>query len=192
MTAHNTCICGRMGAAAQTSQCLCLPLLHFLSPCYLVSPSPVSLSFCCSPFCMNMCLGPAGEALSVNSGARTSPWGPDSWIPTLWEPLFHFTPLSLLECLSSEVRNTCTRRHVRTHTAHTSSAHTFSHFLCFTHMHTCLHIHRTLHTSRVSHAVMKSQCFVCEPSHPGLTSWEPFSSISPCQALPLIKDRWVQ
>lgn len=55
MTTHHTCILGGMGAATQTfSHCPLPALLHFLSPCYLVSPSPVFLSFCCSPFCVSV------------------------------------------------------------------------------------------------------------------------------------------
>lgn len=116
------------------------------SPLVTLSPPLLHLSPSVAPLSVRVCLGPAGEALSVNSGARTSPWGPDPWIPTLWEPLFHFTPLSLLECLSSEVRNTCTHCLVHTHTQLAEQMHT--HFLTFSSLHTCTHIYTytALHT----------------------------------------------
>lgn len=156
------CICGWM----QNRPSCTAQFFSTFSPIVTLSPPLPCFSPSVVPLSVWVCLGPAGEALSVNTGAWTGPWGPDTWMPTLWEAFFLFTPLSLQECLSSEVRNphTCTQAHT----------------------------HQTLRTIWMSHAVMKSQCFVCELSHPGLTSWEPFSFISPCQALPLIKDHWVQ
>lgn len=92
-------------------------LFSIFSPLITLSPPLLYSSPSIAPLSVWVCLGPAGEALSVNTGARTGPRGPDPWIPTLWEPLFLFTPLSLLECLSSEVRNTRTRCHVHRHTS---------------------------------------------------------------------------
>lgn len=103
------------------------PLSLPLSPCLqCFSPSVAPLS-------MWVCLGPAGEALSVNSGARTGPRGPDLWMPTLWEPFFLFTPLSLLECLSSEVRNTHTHARIFSLSLPNTHAHTSTHTSNFTH-----------------------------------------------------------
>ena len=55
MTTHHTCILWGMGAATQTlSHCPPPAPSPFSLPCYLVSPSPVFLSFCCSPFCVSV------------------------------------------------------------------------------------------------------------------------------------------
>lgn len=126
MSSHRTCIPERMGAAMQTLSHAQPPPLcpgSTFSPLVTLSP-PLLLLL---PFSVWVCLGPAGEALSVNSGARTGPRGPDPWMPTLWERLFLFTPLSLLECLSSEVRNAHTHTFSLAHT-HT---HPHQHFLTF-------------------------------------------------------------
>lgn len=152
MTAHHTCNLGWMGAATLTfsHRPLPAPFSNF-SPLVTLSPPLLRSSPSVAPLSVWVCLGPAGEALSVNTGARTGPRGPDPWIPTLWEPLFLFTPLSLLECLSSEVRKTRTRRpeHARTQAYSTSArTHTFSHFLTFSALHGRTHIHTyiTLYT----------------------------------------------
>lgn len=115
------------------------PLLPFFLPPVCASP-PIA------PVTLWVCLGPVGEALSVNTGALAGPRGPSPWIPTLWEPPFHFTPLSLRECLSNEVRKlmyTLWCPYTSTWQEHT---HIFSLSHLYAQMQACIHTYTILYT----------------------------------------------
>lgn len=148
MTTHHTCILWGMGAATQTlSHCPPPAPSPFSLPCYLVSPSPVFLSFCCSPFCVSV-------SGSCWRGFVCEHWSPDR--PTGARSMNTHTvraALSLHTTFSTGMPEQWGKK--RTHALscahahkHTVSANTHTHFLTFSALHTRTHIHTytTLYT----------------------------------------------
>ena len=163
-------------------------------------PSPAFLSFCCSPF-LCVCVSVSGFCWR---GFVCEHWSPDR--PTGARSMNTHTvraALSLHTTFSTGMPEQWGKKHMRalscalaracarTH-AYSTSAHIFSLYLPRARALASTHAPHFTHKLSESCSDEKPVFCVCEPSHPGLTSWEPFSSISPCQALPLIKDHWVQ